>query len=426
MPYGDLYYDGTYLYGMTYGGGANGYGTIFKIKPDGTGYIKILDFAGSSNGQSPDGSLISDGTFLYGMTNIGGTNNNGTIFKIMPNGTGYVKLLYFAYTPTGSQPYGSLIYDGTYLYGTTALGGINGNGTIFKIKTDGTGYLKLLDFGYTNTGSESEGNLFYDGTFLYGMTYGGGTHGDGNIFKIKPDGSNFDTLMNFKMATSGRQPNGALISDGIYLYGMTPSGGANSMGTIFKILPNGTGYVKLLDFSGTSNGQGPFGSLIYDGAFLYGMTGYGGINNDGIIFKIKPDGSGFVKLFDFGGATNGQYSRGSIISDGTTLYGMTLMGGTNGDGVVFKLAGAIGIEQVSEKNNQLKIYPNPNNGSFVIEPNSSAKQTMQVYDVNGKMVLSQTINGKTSIDASCLNEGVYNISLISNEGVVNKRVVIVR
>jgi hypothetical protein len=51
---------------------------------------------------------------------------------------------------------------------------------------------------------------------------------------------------------------------------------------------------------------------------------------------------------------------------------------------------------------------------------------MQVYDVNGKMVLSQTINGKTNIDASSLSEGVYNISIISNEGVVNKRVVIVR
>jgi hypothetical protein len=76
--------------------------------------------------------------------------------------------------------------------------------------------------------------------------------------------------------------------------------------------------------------------------------------------------------------------------------------------------------------NEVNIYPNPNNGSFVIEPNSTTKQTMQVYDVNGKLVLTQTINGKTSIDATPLNEGVYNISLQSNEGVVNKRLVIVR
>jgi hypothetical protein len=78
-------------------------------------------------------------------------------------------------------------------------------------------------------------------------------------------------------------------------------------------------------------------------------------------------------------------------------------------------------------NNELNIYPNPNNGSFVIEPQNTLYNVhCTVYDVNGQMVLSQTINGKTSIDASSLNEGVYNISLQSNEGVVNKRLVIVR
>ncbi len=91
-----------------------------------------------------------------------------------------------------------------------------------------------------------------------------------------------------------------------------------------------------------------------------------------------------------------------------------------------------GIEKFTNSNEQITIYPNPNNGSFVIEPNPSltlaqGKGTlMQMYDVNGKLVLSQPINGKTSIDASSLNEGVYNISLQSNEGVVNKRVVIVK
>ncbi len=85
-----------------------------------------------------------------------------------------------------------------------------------------------------------------------------------------------------------------------------------------------------------------------------------------------------------------------------------------------------GVQQFSTNKNEVNIYPNPNNGSFVIEPNSATKQTMQVYDVTGKLVLSQTISGKTSIDSSSLNEGVYNISLQSAEGVVNKRVVIVR
>ncbi len=97
-----------------------------------------------------------------------------------------------------------------------------------------------------------------------------------------------------------------------------------------------------------------------------------------------------------------------------------------------------GIEQFASNNMQVTVYPNPNNGSFVIEPSPSltlpeGKGTlMQVYDVNGKLVLSQSLTPAlskgegVSIDASSLSEGVYNISLQSNEGVVNKRLVIVR
>ncbi len=86
-----------------------------------------------------------------------------------------------------------------------------------------------------------------------------------------------------------------------------------------------------------------------------------------------------------------------------------------------------GIKQINSINEKLNIYPNPNNGSFVIElQNTLYNVRCTVYDVNGKMVLSQTINGKTTIDAGSLYEGVYNISLQSNEGVANKRMVIVR
>ena len=84
------------------------------------------------------------------------------------------------------------------------------------------------------------------------------------------------------------------------------------------------------------------------------------------------------------------------------------------------------INKVTSKNKQVNIYPNPNSGSFVIETNAATKQTIQVYDITGKMVLIQTVNGKTNIDASVLDEGVYNISISSSEGVVNKRIVIIK
>lgn len=339
-PYGSLISDGTFLYGMTKEGGTNALGVIFKIKPNGTGYAKLFDFD-SINGSHPYGSLISVGTFLYGMTYSGGSNDIGVIFKIKPDGTGYLKLFDFTFgNNAGNGAAGNLISDGIYLYGMTRNGGfgINGDGDIFKIKLDGTGYTILLDFNGVN-GSRPAGSLFFDGTFLYGMAAEGGTGtcalGCGVVFKIKPDGTGYVNLHNFVSTGDGRNPSGSLISDGTFLYGMTSYGYGNG-GTIFKIKPDGTGYADIHDFT-SSDGSVPIGSLISDGTFLYGMTSSGGTNSYGIIFKIKPNGTGYSKLMDFDGAKGAQ-PQGDLISDGTSLFGMTLTGGYNSNqvGTVFK------------------------------------------------------------------------------------------
>ncbi len=109
----------------------------------------------------------------------------------------------------------------------------------------------------------------------------------------------------------------------------------------------------------------------------------------------------------------------------TTDFNLTPRPNGSYDIGAYEYINTTGINNITNCS-ELNIYPNPNNGNFVIEPSNGTKQTMQVYDVNGKVVLTKTINGKTSIDASGLSEGVYNISLQSNEGVVNKRLVIVR
>jgi len=338
-PQGSLVSDGIFLYGMTFNGGVNDLGTIFKIKPNGSSYTKLLDFDGATNGSNPYGStLISDGTFLYGMTNTGGANDSGTIFKIKPDGTGYSKLLDFSGSANGSSPRGSLISDGTFLYGTTYRGGANDSGTVFKIKPDGTGYLKLLDFSGFANGSYPLCTLISDGTFLYGATYNGGANYLGTIFKIKPDGIAFSTLLNFSGVTDGSYPLGSLYLDGTFLYGTTYQGGTNNLGTIFKIKPNGTSYSKLLDYAGITNGSYPFCSFISDGTFLYGMTFQGGINDLGTLFKIMPDGTSYSKMLDFAGSSNGTYPVSSLITDNIYLYGMTSGGGTNDLGTIFNYA----------------------------------------------------------------------------------------
>lgn len=114
-------------------------------------YSKLLDFGNVDNGSNPYSTLLSDGTFLYGMTSDGGTNHFGTIFKVKPDGTSFTKIHDFDET-NGSNPYGSLVSDGTFLYGMTRGGGLNSQGTLFKIKSDGTSFANLLDFNYATTG----------------------------------------------------------------------------------------------------------------------------------------------------------------------------------------------------------------------------------------------------------------------------------
>lgn len=444
-PFGSLISDGTFLYGMTPFGGTGttcfgACGVIFKIKPDGTGYSKLFDFTGIQNGSLPFGSLISDGTFLYGMTGMGGTNNLGTIFKIKFDGTEYSKLLDFAGTVNGNIPMGSLISDENFLYGMTENGGTNSMGTLFKIKHDGTGYIKLLDFAGTTNGASPRGSLVSDGTFLYGMTLAGGTgpctNGCGTVFKIKPDGTQYSKLLDFEGAANGSSPDGSLISDGSFLYGMTQIGGSNNDGVIFKIKTDGSGYSRLLDFDSTTNGQYPHGDLIFDGSFLYGMTMQGGTGSCpagcGVNFKIKPDGTGYSRLQDFESA-NGQYPAGNLISDKTGFYGMSLQGGVNNGGIIFKY----GIETGIAENNaetDFSVYPNPSDGIITLNfsPSINAqdkpgKGTVIVCNVLGeKIYQSEIYKLQSEINLSNQPAGIYYLKIKTEQGIISKKISITK
>ncbi len=342
QPQGDLFFDGTYLYGMTYQGGIStnpscgvGCGTIFKIKPDGSGYNKLFDFD-SINGSTPLGSLIGKDSFLYGMTRYGGSNNLGIIFKIKNDGTGFTNLFNFS-VATGGVPHGSLIYDSTFLYGMT-YSGPGGDGSIFKVKFDGTGFVNIFNFN-GNTGDLPEGSLISDGLYLYGMTIQGGTdqygsrNNYGNIFKIKTDGTGYIQIHDFEYSGNyGVSPYGSLVFDGTFLYGMT-SGGNSNDGTIFKIKPDGSSYMDIFTFN-DGTGIHPHGSLFVKDTFLYGMTSDVGMYDYyySTIFRIKKDGTSYSELK----GTSGNTSLGSLISDSTFVYGMTGSGGTKGYGTVFK------------------------------------------------------------------------------------------
>jgi|GEM_PF-1518619 len=337
-----------YLYGTTQQGGEFGRGTIFKIRPDGTDFSVIKTFE-NSNGAIPFGKLIhvSNG-FLYGTTSQGGGGNTGTIFRLLPDGSSYSVINSFQ-CAAGCFPVAGVIQltDG-FLYGTLAGGGVGSGGGVFKIQPDGSSFslLKAFTLGVVESGSRPRASLVNAiNGFLYGTTAEGGANNQGTLFRIRPDGAGFSLLQSMGCAfNDGCFPAATLtpLSDG-FLYGTTSQDGNNNQGTVFKIRPDGTGFTVIKTFRcfEADNGCLPLAGLVplADG-FLYGTTNRGGVFDQGTIYKIQPDGTEFsvIKSFQCFVATNGCFPVAGLIQlpDGY-LYGTTREGGSFFQGTVFKI-----------------------------------------------------------------------------------------
>lgn len=351
-PYDSVTLSGSKLYGTTYGGGANNYGTVFSMNTDGTGYGLLHSFA-DGDGIRPHGALTLSASTLYGMTNQGGGSFAGTLFSLNTDGTGFNVLREFtAGSGDGGYPTGSLSVSGSKLYGMTNGGGSSNLGSIFSINTDGTGFSLLHSFtGAASDGGEPWGSLTPSGSKLYGMTFHGGSGGGlGTVFSINTDGTGFSLLHSFSGgAGDGLAPYGSVTLSGSKLYGMTAFGGADSLGDIFSMNIDGTGFSQLHSFAGgAGDGQYPHGSLTLSGSTLYGMTTSGGASDLGTLFSIGTDGTGFNLLESFDGApADGAYptyGELALSGEGSTLYGMTTSGGSSDAGVVFSR----GIDTVPE------------------------------------------------------------------------------
>jgi uncharacterized repeat protein (TIGR03803 family) len=240
----------------------------------------------------------------------------------------------------------------TQLWGMTCNGGnINGNsagnGTIFKIDLDSSGFDTTHAFKGSD-GSSATGTLLQamDGT-LYGMTSAGGKHDDGVIFSINPSNNQYNDIYDFEGYPTGGIPYGSLIQDsnGI-LYGMTHSGGGHSVGVIFSFDPANFKYKDLYDFNSDSGGYPYFGNLTIVGNKLYGLTSRGGIYGigNGVLFSFDISDSSYNDLHNFGNYldTNNNEANpyGSLLlASNGKLYGMChlieLSGGTYSGGCIF-------------------------------------------------------------------------------------------
>jgi len=234
-------------------------------------------------------------------------------------------LYHFGGTATdGGNPHGSLTLSGSTLYGMTngcSGGECYSKGTIFQINTNGSGYKVLHAFGGGTDGNNPRGSLALSGASLYGMT-------SATIFRINTDGTGYKVLRYTGVAGN------SLIVSGSTLYG-TDFGGPFGQGRIFRMNTDGSGYVVLRAFNNPIDNDGwyPADSLTLSGSTLYGMSVYGGSGSCsdgggntvgcGTIFQISTDGKGYKVLHNFTGYADGYWPYGSLRFFGSTLYGMT-------------------------------------------------------------------------------------------------------
>ncbi|MEO6694692.1 MAG: choice-of-anchor tandem repeat GloVer-containing protein, partial [Ignavibacteria bacterium] len=311
-------------------------------------YSPVIFSFNGNNGATPKGTMtLSPDNTLFGYTSAGGKNGKGVIFKMKNDGKDYSVIYNFeegSDNGLGKEPHHDqmLYFDGAF-YGSALYGGSQNNGVIFKINLDGSGYAPIHIFkGGDSDGAQSHSGVISGGQILYGMTALGGTQGHGTIYKIDPDGNNFSVIYSFHKS-SGHEPHGRLTlgSDGHTLYGITKSGGDNDVGVVFSFDINNSVYIALHTFQKGIKEDGytsEHGYLAMDNNILFGLTQYGGVNDKGTIFSLKTDGSDYKLLHSFGSdSKDGKSPFGSLKMLNGFLYGTTQDGGENDRGTVFKI-----------------------------------------------------------------------------------------
>jgi uncharacterized repeat protein (TIGR03803 family) len=294
-PNAALVWDGQgNLYGTTEVGGASGYGTVFKL--DTTGKETVLhSFSGAGgDGAFPLGGVVRDEQGnLYGTTEVGGTSNCGTVFKLDTTGKETVLYSFAGMGGDGRSPWAGVVRDGQgNLYGTTVGGGVSDLGTVFKVDTTGKETVLHSFTGTVVDGAQPMTGLVLDAKGnLYGTTNSGGRGiegGNGVVFKVSKAG--LETVLYRFPATGakGIRPRGVVRDAQGNLYGTTLFHGAFGWGTVFKRAPTGKLTVLYNFTGGNADGGDPYAGVVQDSqGNLYGTTSAGAIGY-GTVFNITP------------------------------------------------------------------------------------------------------------------------------------------
>ena len=303
------------LFGTTSEGGINDAGVAYELQrpAGGTGswtQIVLHRFTAGKDGGTPDGTLVAGpGGALYGTAAYGGKKGAGVIYTLTPDGNGgwvYAVIYDFTNGADGGYPYSTLAFDAAgNMYGTTLNGGNTGNGVVFELSPNGSGWTEttLHSFDSATDGVEPRTGVILDAAGnLFGTTEVGGTAGYGAVFEVSPPAKagkpwTEAVIHSFTFSPDGGSPgySSLVLDQSGNLYGTTQSGGKLKNGVVFKLAPpaqpNGTWTASVVhDFRGAPDGSQPeSGLLTLSDGLLIGTTLFGGnVNNSGTIYQVKP------------------------------------------------------------------------------------------------------------------------------------------
>ncbi|HEY1614697.1 MAG TPA: choice-of-anchor tandem repeat GloVer-containing protein [Rhizomicrobium sp.] len=350
-PYGGVAPDGHgNFYVATDQGGPQNDGVLARISSKGAETI-LHGFTGNSDGQNADGALFvgSDG-LAFGATRFGGTFGCGTIYRYARVG-GYRKQNDFACASNGDLAFPFAAQTPSAQFGII---GTATNGNSGTSGDDGGFYYlyhgveePICQF-HGSDGSQPYGGVVeiqLDSEYDYYIAASTGGSSNLGTITLFDSSCNSRVLHNFAGGNDGATPFGALWSNNdFFLYGTTRLGGANNLGTVFRMDVSGGNYAILHTFQGIccgySDGSFPAAGLTMNpkDKMLYGVTINGGNASDsGTIFKIDPSTGGETVVHAFRGGDGAHPYAGLYIDAKGRVYGTTLQGGTNNLGVVFEL-----------------------------------------------------------------------------------------
>lgn len=340
-------------------------GFLFSTDSSGQNFQLQYNFPVNVSGALPGNlELMPYNGKLYGTTSAGGVNDMGTIFEYDPATNIYTKKFDFGtnHVLYGGVPRGSLLlYNGKF-YGLANSYGVNGAGTIFEYDPATNVVTKKYDLAGSQ-GAYPQNSMKLMNGKMYGTTTGGGTNGLGVVFQWDPATNIYTDLLDMT-GTNGWSFYGNVTPYNNKIYCASVRGAANDAGAIYAIdpaLPNGANTTIVHTFNGASGGNGNNSEMVVYNSKLYGTTMYGGTNGQGVLYEVDPAANTYNKVYDFNYSTVGAYPQGKLVANGGKFLGFCSNGGAAGTGTIFEWDPAVPGTAIKKYEFGANNYDNPIN-----------------------------------------------------------------